>query len=119
MRRQSEGEDTVRRRRRKSIKPLLTFKSSVEALRAYEPFTHIHHIAPTPLLMTIADTDVLTPTDLALDAYTKALEPKQLQLLPNAGHFDAYSGPLFEKNAGVQTEFLRQHLCGTQDVRAS
>jgi hypothetical protein len=27
------------------------------------------------------------------------------------GHFDAYSGPNFEKNAGRQAEFLKKTLC--------
>ena len=60
--------------------------------------------------MTVAENDVLTPTDIALDAYSRALEPKRLHILPG-GHFDAYSGPRFEKNSRVQTEFLREHLC--------
>jgi fermentation-respiration switch protein FrsA (DUF1100 family) len=60
--------------------------------------------------MTVALNDTLTPTDLALEAYSRALEPKQLHLL-HGGHFDGYSGPLFETNAGVQVEFLRKNLC--------
>ncbi|KAH0172684.1 Esterase/lipase, partial [Aureobasidium melanogenum] len=83
---------------------------SIEAFREYLPSTHIQHISPTPLLMTVADNDVLTPTDLALEAYSRALEPKRLHLLPG-GHFEAYSGPNFEKNAKVQTEFLQTYLC--------
>lgn len=83
---------------------------TVEELRAYEPAAHIHHIAPTPLLMTVAQHDGLTPTDLALAAYARALEPKQLQIVPG-GHFDCYSGPFFEKNAGTQAEFLKGTLC--------
>lgn len=79
-------------------------------LRANEPAVHIHRIGPTPLLMTVAEKDVLTPTDLALEAYSRAREPKQLQLLPG-GHFDAYSGPNFEKNVGCQADFLRRTLC--------
>lgn len=59
--------------------------------------------------MTIAARDVLTPADLALAAYTRANEPKQLSLLPG-GHFEAYSGPLFERNAGTQAEFLKKWL---------
>ncbi|KAK5189233.1 hypothetical protein LTR92_010798 [Exophiala xenobiotica] len=59
--------------------------------------------------MTIASRDVLTPADLALGAYARAKEPKQLQLLP-CGHFEAYSGPYFERNAGTQTEFLKKCL---------
>ncbi|EXJ71133.1 uncharacterized protein A1O5_06127 [Cladophialophora psammophila CBS 110553] len=83
---------------------------TIEAFREYHPSAHIQHISPTPLLMTVAENDVLTPTDLALEAYSRALEPKQLHLLPG-GHFDAYSGPNFERNANKQAQFLREHLC--------
>jgi len=81
----------------------------VELFRAYEPQQLIEKISPTPLLMTIARGDVLTPADLALGAYARAKEPKQLSLLP-CGHFDAYSGPFFERNAGTQAEFLKKWL---------
>ena len=79
-------------------------------MRGHEPIAHIHHISPTPLLMTVAENDVLTPTDIALEAYGKAREPKQLHIIPG-GHFDGYSGFNFERNAGRQTEFLKQTLC--------
>lgn len=59
--------------------------------------------------MTIAAEDVLTPADLAIQAFARAREPKQLHLLPG-GHFDAYSGRLFERNAGTQVEFLKKWL---------
>jgi len=85
---------------------------SVEMLRGYDPSVHIEHISPTPLLMVVGENDCLTPTDLALEAYARAREPKQLYILPGGGHFDGYTGPFFEKNAGVQTEFLRRSLCG-------
>lgn len=83
---------------------------SIEALREYDPSSHIHHISPTPLLMTVASNDSLTPTDLALKAYSQALEPKELHILPG-GHFDGYSGPNFALNAGRQVEFLKKTLC--------
>ncbi|KAH8805246.1 DltD N-terminal domain protein [Xylogone sp. PMI_703] len=83
---------------------------SMEAFRAYNPSSHIHHISPTPLLMTIAINDVLTPSDLAFEAYSRALEPKRLGLL-SGGHFDGYSGPYFEQNAGTQLQFLKDYLC--------
>jgi fermentation-respiration switch protein FrsA (DUF1100 family) len=82
----------------------------MEGVREYDAASHIHHIAPTPLLTFVANNDVVTPTDLALKAYSLALEPKQLHMLPG-GHFDAYSGSNFEENASVQTEFLRRALC--------
>lgn len=79
-------------------------------MRGFNPSAHIHHISPTPLLMTVAANDVLTPTDLALEAYSRALEPKRLHILPG-GHFDGYGAVNFEKNTRVQVEFLREHLC--------
>ena len=81
----------------------------LELLRGHEPQSLIDKIAPTPLLMTVASKDVLTPTDIALGAYARAREPKQLQLLP-IGHFEAYAGPYFERNAGTQVEFIKKWL---------
>jgi fermentation-respiration switch protein FrsA (DUF1100 family) len=62
---------------------------SVEMLREYEPDSYVHRIAPTPLLVLVAEKDVLTPTELTLATYQKAREPKKLVILPG-GHFDAY-----------------------------
>lgn len=83
---------------------------SIEAFRAYNPAAEIHRISPTPLLMTVAQNDVLTPTTLALGAYSRALEPKRLNILPG-GHFDGYTGPNFDRSSEVQIEFLKEHLC--------
>lgn len=81
-------------------------------LRAYDPSAFIHRISPTPLLMTVSQNDVLTPTDLAIEAFMKAREPKQLNILPG-GHFEAYTGGNFEANTKCQTEFLKKWLCGS------
>jgi fermentation-respiration switch protein FrsA (DUF1100 family) len=62
---------------------------TVEMLSEYEPRAYIRRISPTPLLMLVAENDVLTPTELAIDAYEDAREPKKLVILPG-GHFDAY-----------------------------
>ena len=50
----------------------------------YDAVRVIARVAPTPLLMIVADADEITPTSLALDAYARAREPKQLVLIP--GH---------------------------------
>lgn len=60
--------------------------------------------------MTVAENDVLTPSVLALEAYSRAMEPKQLSIIPG-GHFDGYTGDNFERNAGTQVEFLKKYLC--------
>ncbi|KAB8239290.1 alpha/beta hydrolase [Aspergillus alliaceus] len=82
---------------------------SLEAFRAYEPSAFIDRISPTPLLMVVMNNDVVTPSDLALGAFARAKEPKQLHVIPG-GHFEPYDGPLFDKNAPVQVEFLKHHL---------
>jgi fermentation-respiration switch protein FrsA (DUF1100 family) len=82
---------------------------TVELLMDYEPAAYVERISPTPLLMVVAAGDHLTPTDLALAAYERALEPKRLALLPG-GHFDAYVGPGFELASGAARDWFVQHL---------
>ena len=81
---------------------------SLEMLMEYEPWVYIDRVAPTPLLMVVAANDVLTPTDLALEAYNRALEPKKLVLLPG-GHFDAYTTD-FDLAAGAARDWFVEHL---------
>lgn len=92
-----------------STSSALTWRS-MQACRAYEPHVYAHLISPTPMLMIVAEGDNLAFADLALDAYNRAREPKQLLIIPG-GHFDGYNGPNFEKSAGAQVEFLQRYLC--------
>jgi fermentation-respiration switch protein FrsA (DUF1100 family) len=82
---------------------------TVEMLMEYEPAAYVERVSPTPLLMVVADGDHLTPTDLALTAYERALEPKRLVLLPG-GHFDVYTGPGFEAASSAARDWFVQHL---------
>jgi fermentation-respiration switch protein FrsA (DUF1100 family) len=81
---------------------------SVEMLMEYEPGVYVERISPTPLLMVVAASDHLTPTDLALEAYQRAREPKRLVLLPG-GHFDAYVKD-FDAASGAARDWFLQHL---------
>ena len=47
-------------------------------------------------------------SDLAIEAYERALEPKRLVILPGA-HFDAYT-VAFDDAAGAAAEWFAQHL---------
>ena len=78
--------------------------------REYEPGTWVARISPTPLLMIVATHDTLTPTDLALEAYNRALEPKKLVLLPG-GHFGAYTGSGFDASSTAARDWFAHHLC--------
>jgi hypothetical protein len=82
---------------------------SAEMLREYEPGAWIARISPTPLLMIIATHDTLTPTDLALDAYNRALEPKSLVLISGA-HFEPYTGAGFQESSAAARDWFARYL---------
>ena len=82
----------------------------------YEPGTYLPWISPTPLLMCVAENDVLTPTDLAVAAFATANEPKRLAILPG-GHFDAYVDG-FDHAAGRRSQWFTEHLLERRRVPA-
>jgi uncharacterized protein len=76
--------------------------------RMYEPGVWVPRISPTPLLMVVATHDTITLSDLALEAYERAHEPKKLVMIPG-DHFDPYlSG--FAASSGAATAWFREHL---------
>jgi fermentation-respiration switch protein FrsA (DUF1100 family) len=81
---------------------------TLEMLMEYEPAAYLERISPTPLLMVVAALDHLTPSDLALEAYQRAREPKELLLLPGP-HFDAYVNA-FDAASGAARDWFLQHL---------
>ncbi|MEV4431019.1 alpha/beta hydrolase [Streptomyces sp. R-07] len=86
---------------------------STRKSRMYEPGAFIDRISPTPLLMVVAQNDTTTLADTELAAYNRALEPKQLVLVPG-GHFDPYVRQ-FTRASEAATEFFRTHLASTGD----
>jgi len=81
---------------------------SLELALEYNPAADVHLISPTPFMMIVAQNDTLTPTDLAIEAFGRAREPKQLVIIPG-GHFDAYVAG-FESAATPALNWLTQHL---------
>jgi len=73
------------------------------------PGAQIQRISPTPLLMIVADEDIITPTDQALAAYERALQPKQLVIVPGR-HFDAYEGPKHEAFVLPAVDWFKRYL---------
>jgi fermentation-respiration switch protein FrsA (DUF1100 family) len=73
------------------------------------PAVNIHRISPTPLLMVMGDDDRLTRTDLAIDAYERAREPKKLVMF-KGGHFNAYQEPGLNTTAPAAVEWFKQWL---------
>ena len=73
------------------MKPYSSWKNQVtvsylENAIDFDPSAHIDLISPTPLLMIIADNDIITPTELEKKAFERAKEPKKLVVIPG-GHF--------------------------------
>ncbi|MEZ5878660.1 MAG: alpha/beta fold hydrolase [Tepidamorphaceae bacterium] len=81
---------------------------SVEMFTEYEPISYAKYVSPTPMMIVVALGDVLTVSDLALEAYEQALGPKRLVTL-SGGHFDAYVND-FEASSGPATEWFVEHL---------
>jgi pimeloyl-ACP methyl ester carboxylesterase len=84
--------------------------SSIDKFQSYAPEAFLRRVSPTPLLMVIADRDTLTPSDIALQSYAEALEPKQLALIPGP-HFAVYDEQ-FHQASCVAKEFLLDKLSG-------
>lgn len=81
---------------------------SMEQARDYEPAVYIGRISPTPLLMVVADQDNVTLTDLALQAYNHALEPKKLVMVPGE-HWVPYVEQ-FEQASTTARKWFVEHL---------
>lgn len=81
---------------------------SMEYARGYEPGVCVPFISPTPLLMIVGLKDAITCTDLQLEAYNRALEPKKLVLL-SGGHFAPYTEE-FELSSGAARDWFVYHL---------
>ena len=81
---------------------------SVEMFAEYEPGSYLPWISPTPLLMCVAENDILTVADLAITGYEEAREPKKLVILPG-GHFDAYVDG-FDLASRSAADWFMQHL---------
>jgi pimeloyl-ACP methyl ester carboxylesterase len=76
----------------------------------YEPGEFLKFVAPTPLLMVVAEDDnVVTPAEWAKEAFETAAEPKRLVVIPG-GHFDAYTGHPFELSSGAARDWFLEHL---------
>lgn len=81
---------------------------SLELARTYEPGAFIERIAPKPLLMIIADADLITPTSLQQEAYERAHHPKRLLMVPG-GHYSVYTDH-FQRTSRAAAGWFSQHL---------
>ncbi|MFT7599152.1 MAG: dienelactone hydrolase [Acidimicrobiales bacterium] len=75
---------------------------------AYEPGSYIAAISPTPLLLALGTHDTKCLTDLQLEAYSTAHEPKRLELFPG-GHYAPYTTQL-DTIASAARDWFEMHL---------
>lgn len=72
---------------------------------AYEPGHYIGAISPTPLLLALMSHDATCLTDVQLEAYSRAHEPKRLEVFPG-GHYAPYSTQLAAVAAASRDWFV-------------
>lgn len=75
---------------------------------AYEPGSYIAAISPTPLLLALATHDTKCLTDVQLEAYSAAHEPKRLEMFPG-GHYSPYTTQM-EAIASASRDWFHTHL---------
>jgi fermentation-respiration switch protein FrsA (DUF1100 family) len=83
-----------------------TLTSNVKFLNFY-PFNDIETISPRPMLFITGD--VAHSREFSEDAYKRAAEPKELYIVPNAGHVDMYDRVTLIPWDKLQS-FFTQHL---------
>jgi fermentation-respiration switch protein FrsA (DUF1100 family) len=77
---------------------------STRLARSYEPGLWVPRVSPTPLLFIVAMADMITMTDLALEAYERALQPKRLAVI-EGGHFTPYDERFEEASVAALSWF--------------
>jgi fermentation-respiration switch protein FrsA (DUF1100 family) len=85
----------------------ITLRSTQKA-QSYDPGVWVPRISPTPLMMIVGLQDTVTPTDLALEAFERAGEPKEL-ITYDGGHFEAYY-EYFDVTAVSAGDWFSRHL---------
>ena len=74
----------------------------------YRPLRDAAKIA-APVLMVAAEEDSLIPI-ASVEAASKQVPDCELVILPGTGHFEPYTGDVFERVAEREAEFLCKHL---------
>ncbi len=75
---------------------------------AYEPGGYIAAVSPTPLLLALMTHDATCLTDVQLEAYSSAHEPKRLEMFPG-GHYAPYTTQL-EAVASASRHWFETYL---------
>ena len=105
---------TMPRHRRAAWRNEITLRT-LELYSEYEPGSYIERVSPTPLLVITGDADTLVGTDEVLAAYSRALEPKRLCILPG-GHYDLYGAQRGAGAAAARDWFVEHFRPGGDSI---
>lgn len=86
----------------------VTLTNAFDCDPPFDPGQCIAHLR-APMLMVVATEDRLALTSVALDAFARAPEPKQLEMV-SGDHFVAYEGTAFAQVAPVVRDFFHRYL---------
>ena len=81
---------------------------SIENCGEFEPISSIQYDRPMPILLIVADNDTINATELALKAYRKARDPKNIVMI-EGDHFSPYVEQ-FDICAKSAIEWFHVHL---------
>ena len=76
---------------------------------AFSPVESVHAVSPIPLLFIHGERDSIVPVAHSQRLYARAAEPKEIWLVPDAGHIQAVKQKDIRKRLA---EFLRRHAGG-------
>ncbi len=81
---------------------------SLELRLDYDALGCIARVAPTPLMLIVADDDDITPTSLALEAYANARKPRRLVMI-HGHHYRPYL-EAFDQSSQAARDWFLNHL---------
>ena len=85
---------------------------SIENSGEFEPISYVEQVSPTPLLFIVGKEDTVNTTALALKAYEKAREPKNLVLI-EGDHFEPYVNQ-FDIAVNAACKWYETYLLGKE-----
>jgi len=87
----------------------ITLRNAFAAEPPFDPGVCVGHVSPTPLLMVVSTEDRLADTAIALQAFERAGEPKQIEMV-TGHHFVPYDGAGFLQASKAARDFFAKHL---------
>ena len=84
--------------------------ATAEKLLEFKPIDVVDRISPRAILYIAAELDTTTPVDGAQEMYQRTNEPKKLQVIPGAAHYDVYRKEQVDSVMESTVAWLKEHL---------